>query len=219
MRTLAATLLFACAGCAVTPAPSWQADTHDALDAFSAAYLAGNSRAADRYFRDARSAVAGTGRPDLVARVDLYRCAMGTAALDYDACTGIEANDADLTETDRAYGAFLSGKAEAPQAAKLPEQYRAVAVAKDADVVAALGKIKEPVSRLVASGALFRASRLSPDGLAVAVDTASEQGWRRPLAAYLNVQLKLAEQGGNAAAVAALRKRIDLVLATEGRQE
>jgi len=220
MRMPAAALLIACAGCAVAPAPAWQADTRDALDAFTAAYLAGNSRTADRYFRDARSSIGGTGRPDLVARVDLYRCAIGTAALDYEACTAADANQGDLAESDRAYAGFLAGKPAPADVGKLPDQYQSVAGAKDDGArLKALRDIDEPVSRLVAAGALFRAQQLSPDGLAVAVDTASDQGWRRPLAAYLNVQLKLAEQGGDAAAVAALRKRIDLVLATDGRQE
>ena len=70
--------------------------------------------------------------------------------------------------------------------------------------------MEDPVSRLVAAGALFRAGELSPDGVALAVDVASEQGWRRPLLAWLNVQLKLAEERGDAAAVEAIRKRLTL---------
>jgi hypothetical protein len=211
---LASILLLAGAGCAVTPAPAWQADVHDALESFKEAYLAGDLRAAGRYFQDARRAAAGTGRPDLVARVDLIRCAIGTAALDFDACKGSEASQADLQEGDRAYAGFLSGKVEAARAALLPEQYRPLAAAKDGNARArALREIEDPVSRLVAAGALFRAGELSPEGVTMAVDTASEQAWRSPLLAFLNVQLALAEAGGDTAMLQALRKRIELVTA------
>jgi hypothetical protein len=205
-------LLLAYAGCSVTPAPAWKSETRDAVDAFTAAYLSGNSKAAARYFQDARTTVSGTGRADLVARVELIRCGVGTAALDFDACAGVAAMLAELTEADRAYAAFLEGKASTAEAGKLPAQYQALAQAKDADSrVKALAGIKDPLSRLVAAGSLFKAGQLSPPGVAIAVDTASEQAWRHPLLAWLHVQAGLAEAAGDAATLKAVRKRIDLV--------
>ena len=43
------------------------------------------------------------------------------------------------------------------------------------------------------------------------VDTASEQGWRRPLLAWLGVQARLAEQAGQTEEAARIRRRMDLV--------
>ena len=208
----AALIALACAGCSVAPTPAWRADAHDALESFTDTYLKGDTKLAERYFSESRAAVAGTGRPDLVARMELIRCGVGTAALDFDACAGYESIQADATETDRAYAGFLAGKFEQQAGAKLPPQYEAIAGEKDADAQnRALRKIKDPVSRLVASGALFRAGRLSPEGIATALDTASEQAWRRPLLAYLNVQAKLAESAGDTAALEVIRKRIELI--------
>jgi primosomal protein N'' len=70
--------------------------------------------------------------------------------------------------------------------------------------------IKDPLSRLVAAGAVFRANRATPQVIAAAVDTASEQGWRRPLLAWLNVQALRAEKAGDTAEAARLRRRIAL---------
>ena len=208
----AALIALACAGCSVAPAPAWKADAHDALESFTEAYLKGDTKLAAQYFSESRAAVAGTGRPDLVARMELIRCGVGTAALDFDACAAYEAIQADATETDRAYAGFLAGKFEQKAGAKLPLQYRAIAGEKDAEAQnLALLNIKDPLSRLVASGALFRAGRLSPDGISAAVDTASEQAWRRPLLAFLNVQAKLAEAAGDTAALELIRRRIELV--------
>jgi hypothetical protein len=57
---------------------------------------------------------------------------------------------------------------------------------------------------------LFRAGRASPAVVRQAVDTASAQGWRRPLLAWLGVQAQLAEKGGDAEEAARLRRRIAL---------
>lgn len=212
MGILAALFAIAGAGCSVAPTPAWQADAHYALESFTEAYLNGDTKLAARYFAESRAAVAGTGRPDLVARMELIRCGTGTAALDFDVCSGYEAIQADATESDRAYADFLAGKFEQMAGAKLPPQYEGVAKAKDADSQnRALREIKDPLSRLVAAGALFRGGRLSPGGISTAVDIASEQAWRHPLLAYLNVQAKLAETTGDAPALEAIRKRIELV--------
>ncbi|HEV8644980.1 MAG TPA: hypothetical protein VGR01_05370 [Burkholderiales bacterium] len=56
-----------------------------------------------------------------------------------------------------------------------------------------------------------RIARLSPTGVATAIDTAAAQGFRSPLPAYLNVQATVAEQAGDAAALATIRQRIELV--------
>jgi hypothetical protein len=50
--------------------------------------------------------------------------------------------------------------------------------------------------------------------MATAVDTASAQGWRRPLLAWLNVQLQRAEKAGDAQEADRLRRRLALVQET-----
>jgi hypothetical protein len=205
-----ALLLCACAGGPTVP--EWQSQSHAALERFTQHYLEGNLQLAQRDFTEARAAVAATGRPELAARVELVRCALGTAALDHDACMTFDTARIDATAEDRAYGDFVVGRLDESDAARLPAQYHGVARTGD-DVARskAMQQIEDPVSRLVAAGVLFRLGQLSPDGLGSAVDTASAQGYRRPLLAYLNVQAKGAESAGDAQALQAIRKRIDLV--------
>ncbi len=167
---------------------------------------------AERSFAETKAAVAASGRPELAARAELVRCALGTAALDVDACMGFESERSDATAEDQAYADFVSGHLREQDASRLPSQYRGVATARDeAARNKAMQKIEDPVSRLVAAGALFRLAQLSPDGLTTAIDTASAQGYRRPLLAYLNVQAKRAESAGDTAALQSIQKRIDLV--------
>lgn len=203
-------LLGACAGGPMPP--EWQLQSHASLERFTQQYLEGSSQLAQGSFAEVKAAVASTGRPELAARAELVRCALGTAALDVDACVAYESARADATAEDRVYGDFVTGHARGQDASKLPAQYRGVATAHD-EVTRnkAMQKIEDPVSRLVAAGALFRLAQLSPDGLSSAVDTASAKGYRRPLLAYLNMQAKRAESGGDTEALQSIRKRIDLV--------
>ena len=74
-----------------------------------------------------------------------------------------------------------------------------------------LGTVQDPLSRLVAAGVLFRSGRASPAVIEIAIDTASAQGWRRPLMAWLGLQLERADAAGDQNAAAALRRRLAIV--------
>jgi hypothetical protein len=199
------------AACASSPQiPGWQGNATSALDRAIAAYLAGDTRIADVEFERARAEVARTGRPDLLARVELIGCAARVASLVFERCEGFERLKPDADAAERAYADYLAARLLPQDVALLPPQHRAVAIASvGADAaVESLRSIEDPLSRLVAIGVLFQAGRASPSAIALAVDTASSQGWRRPLLAWLNVQLELAEKAGNAEEVERLRRRI-----------
>jgi hypothetical protein len=67
------------------------------------------------------------------------------------------------------------------------------------------------LSRLVAAGVLFETNRADPQVVQIAIDTASAQGWRRPLLAWLSVQLKRVEAAGANDEAQQLRRRIAIV--------
>ncbi len=228
---VAAALLVACASGPVPP--QWRLDARGALDAFESAWLRGQSRVAAQEFARARSALASTGDARLVAQAELTRCALQVASLDFDDCPGFRPLAQDAGAAARAYAAYLGGQWERLDATLLPAPHRAVlaqhraasaqlgaapgqaaqgAQAEHAAQGATLAAIDDPLSRLVAAGALFRTGRIAPAGIAEAVDTASAQGWRRPLLAWLGVQEKRAQAAGDAQATDAIRRRIELVL-------
>jgi hypothetical protein len=101
---LAITLLLgACAN--TPPTPNWQGSAFAALNSFSSAYLEGNSRVADFEFQRAQGEVARTGRPDLMARLALVRCAVQVASLVLDTCDAYNALAADALPTENNYAA------------------------------------------------------------------------------------------------------------------
>lgn len=206
-----AALMSACASKPVPP--EWQANAHGALKDFSAAYLTGNSRVANLEFARARSEIASTGRADLIARAELVRCAVRAASLEFDNCVGMAVLADDAGPTERAYAAFLNGRWQGLDVAALPTQHRALVTAgNEAARNAALAGPQDPLSQLVGAGVLFQMGQLAPLGIAAAVNTASEQGWRRPLLAWLGVQARRAEAAGDADAKARIQRRMDLII-------
>ncbi|MEY3460813.1 MAG: hypothetical protein RLZZ03_466 [Pseudomonadota bacterium] len=201
-------------GCANRPpVPDWQMDAKGASERFVKAYAAGNSRVETLEFAKALSALASTGRPDLLARLELLRCATRVASLVFEPCVGFEALRADALPAERAYADYLAGQLAAGDAALLPPAQQSVASAAPAAQVAALQNVDEPLSRLVAAGVLLRRGQASPAVLVQAAETASAQGWRRPLLAWLGAQAWRAEQAGDALEAARLRRRMDLATA------
>lgn len=135
------------------------------------------------------------GEPEeLVARAELLRCAAQAASLALtQACPPFEALQQDAAGPEKAYANYLLGRPlAADELALLPPAQRPVATAlaqsSAANAAALLKGVEDPLSRLVAAGTLFRAGQAGREVVALAVDAASAQGWRRPLMAWLTVQ-------------------------------
>jgi hypothetical protein len=204
-------LLGACAG---KPVPDWQINAKDATERASNAYLAGNTRVAEQEFLYARNEVARTGRIDLLARVELTRCAAQVASLVLDECTAFDKLRQDAPAAEIAYADYLAARIQPQDVALLPAQHRRVAAVSPDNAAAALQGIEDPLSRLVAAGVLLQGKRASPAVLSEAVKTASAQGWRRPLLAWLGVQAMRAEQAGDSEESQRLRRKMSLVEGT-----
>lgn len=198
-------LLTACAS--APPTPDWQLEAKSAMDRAVAAYLEGDSRVEQAEITRARAALARTGRADLLANAELLRCATRVASGVFEPCAAFEALRTDVTAPQRAYGDYLRGQLQPQDAALLPEAQRGVA---GGSTAAALEQ-KDPLSQLVAAGVLLQAGKGSNALSEAAVNTASAQGWRRPLLAWLGLQLKQAEQGGQTAEMTRLQRRIALI--------
>ena len=211
--TLALVLALLLTACYSTPPPpDWKLNAVSLLEQFQARWLEGDGKIAEIALDKARAEIARSGRLDLLARAELAACATRAAALDFSACGGYEKLAKEAAPNDTAYARFLGGDWAGLDAALLPAHYADLVKARD-DAAAnrAVSEIKDPLPRLIAAALLFKTGRANPSSLAGAVDTASERGWRRPLLAWLNVQLQRAGAAGDSAAAAHLRRRIDLI--------
>lgn len=208
-------LLGAClalAGCSSQPpVPDWQITAHDSAQRAVAAFLQGRPRVDALEWQRARAATARTGDAVLLARLELLHCAAEVASLQLGPCAPFEALRADAALAERAYADYLQGRMDASQRALLPAAQQAVAAAAPGQAGTALQGVADPLSRLVAAAVLLQTGRADPAVMVLATETASAQGWRRPLLAWLLVQQQRAQAAGAAAEVARLQRRIDIV--------
>lgn len=200
----AAMLLTACGN--NPPVPDWQMNAQSSIERSTAAYMSGNARVEAAEYQRAREALTSTGKVDLMIRAELIRCAARVASLVFEDCAGYDKLSQDAGPADRAYAAYLSGRASTADIALLPPQHQPVAAGSSTTQA-----ITDPLSKLVASGVLLRTGKATPQVLSDAVDTASAQGWRRPLLAWLGVQAMRAEKSGDTTEAQRIKRRIDLV--------
>lgn len=191
------------------PVPDWQANAHAALNAHAEAWLAGRDRVAAQELAIARRETARTGNAALLARIELTACAIRLASLETGDCPAFQQLAQDADAAARTYADYLAGRWQGIDAAQLPPAQRGVPGG--ADDLAILQSIEEPLSLLVAAGALLRAGRLSPPGIALAIESASRQGWRRPLLAWLGLDRDRLAAAGDTAGAAERQRRMDIV--------
>lgn len=207
-------LLLTATACATDPPPPvWRAESKAWLDTAVDSYLRGDTRAAGAALSHARREVASSGRLDLAARVELAWCAAHVASTVYEPCTGFEPLRPDAGQALQAYAAYLDGRIASSAGRLLPDAHRVIATGQlDGPAAAAqLRTLHDPLSRLVAIGVLFRLGRADTEIISIGVDTASERGWRRPLLAWLKVQVAALEHTGRAQEATVVRRRIELI--------
>lgn len=199
-------------GCAAgSPPVDWQLASKGAIERAVAAYLEGNPRVEAAELAQARLEISSTGRVDLMARAELLSCASRVASLVFEPCAGFEKLRADAPPAERAYADYLAGKLPLQDINLLPKDQQISAQATFSQSQIAIEKISNPLAKLVAAGTAFQAGTASPELVQAAVDAASSQGWRRPLLAWLGVQLKLFEASANVAEIARVQRRMALV--------
>jgi hypothetical protein len=164
------------------------------------------------HFKKAVEEIKKSGDLDLLARAYLTRMAMETAVLEKmqdDEFLKVEAVEPHPENAN--FHAFLTGQPDRVQERLLPSQYHGVlkllTQGKMEGLAGALTEIKDPASRLIASGICVRQGRSDEGVLKTAIETASQNGWKKALLVYLErLQGFYAEQGRTDKATATMQK-------------
>ncbi len=213
LKALALAGALALAACGSPPPPAdWRLNALGSAERATEAWLRGDSAIEAVEFERARQATASSARPDLMARLQLLRCASRVAALELAPCEGYVPWAGSAAAPEQAYARYLAGQSLPDDAPLLPAAHRPLLSAQPPAQAAALASMPDPLARLVAAGVLLQRGEITPEAVTVAVDTASERGWRRPLLAWLGVQQKRAVAAGDAAAQARIAQRLQLLM-------
>lgn len=201
-------VLAACS--AKPPVPDWKLESQSASDRAVKAYLKGEMRVAEVEWGNAFKEVAATGQPAPMARMALLQCAVQTAALELGECPRYVRYAGGAAAPEQAYARYLQAQHSAADLPHLPVAQQAVGLQ-----LLSRGKVAlpdaEPLSRLTAAGVALRAGAIDRQGVAQAIQIASEQGWRRALMAWVLVAQRMAQEVGDDAAAQALALRLQVL--------
>ena len=186
-RLRAALVAFGLAACGNNPpVPDWQMNARGALEAPRALSVRRQPDPEDVSSRPHRRLPHRSGRP--AARLELARCATRVASTVLEVCAGFEALRADAGPPERTYAAYLAG-----QAGRRPGwRCCRCSIARSPHHPMPshrLQEVADPLARLVAAGVLTcKPGAPTRTDHRAGFRTASAQGWRRPLLAWLGVQ-------------------------------
>lgn len=203
-------LCISIAACSSTPAPKdWSANTFSGQQSATKYLLLGETKKAQAAINQLRKDLAATARTDLAAKTELALCAIEQASLKMPPCEAFEKLKIDAQASELAYAQFLSGEWLGLQNTLLPPQYQSMVVhpAPESQLIA----IESPISRLIAGSVLLQRNQLSAQGLELMVYTASQEGWRKPVLAWLNVQLNIFEKNNDTVRANQVKRRIQML--------
>lgn len=211
-------LLLLLGGCSSKPTPGWIVAGSQQLDSFKHHFLTGAQPVvAERHFRRAVEEIKKAGDLDLLGKAWLTRMALQIAVL-----TDMEEGEYQKVAAAKAVPAngyfylFLKGENAAVDRSLLParycafiEAYRSGSLVETERRITAMAD--DPLSLLIAAGIAVRHNMESETILRAAVDTASRNGWKRALLAWLERLHAFHDTAGDGAKAAAVRQRIDLM--------
>lgn len=213
---LLAILLLLMGGCGGKPTPTWIAAGHQQLESFKGEFLTGAApRLVDLRFQKVQRELKKGGDLDLLQKAWLTRMALQVASRETMEPGDYPALEAALAvPPHRAFYRFLAGEKEL-EAELLPVAYRpfwqTLKAGGSGEAAQRLTAIEDPLSRLIAAGVAARHLPPHERLLLTAVDTASENGWQRPLLAWLKELKGFYESTGDKAKAEMIGRRIALI--------
>lgn len=218
MKRLIAACVVICAllGCFGGPrAPDWLATAVSRLEQFEKEYLGGRMDVAELNFSLAVAEVKKSGDLDTLGQVYLTKMALETALLSsMNEEDFLNVNAASPSVKSENYYRFLQGRWQEVDISLLPQEYRSFAArCKEGkgQHVDALKDISQPLSRLIACAIDTMHNGEDEGVLTVAVDTASQQGWKRALIVYLERLAAYYDKRGDRLQAARVRTRLAII--------
>jgi hypothetical protein len=207
---------FLLAGCSAKSVPDWIKTSHNQLESFKKHYLRGSDRLAEIDFQKTVSEIKSGGDLQLLQIAYLTRYALMVAVLesfddkDYRKLEAVEPHSENIS-----FHAFLQGAFDRVDEQYLPPQYRqflrAFKNGKQSDIDLAITAIEDPLSRLIASGLAVQKQFYHEKTILTAIQTSSEQGWKKALLAYLQKLRDFYTSINEQKKAVATQQRIDLI--------
>jgi hypothetical protein len=181
--------IYSCGGS--QPIPQWKDTASRQLENYKINFLTDKEDIDEPHFIKARNAISSNNDLQLLAKAYLMKYALHTAVLeDFDDSDFLRIDKLEPNVSNRAYYDLLKGNISQLNETKLKLAYQKLLhLMRDKNLSVAakeIASIDDPLSRLIACGIWLKYMPYDENIIKLAIDTASQDGWRRPLWAYLN---------------------------------
>jgi len=219
MRKIICLMMFSIllVGCGSSkPVPDWTYASFNQLDNYKKSCLIGKERIAEAYFNKAVDEIKSSGDLDILARAYLTKYAVQVAVLEaFDGREYLRIDAVEPVLQNKNFYSFLKGAFDNVDEKLLPKQYagflRAFQSGKKDDVAHEISKMDNPLSKLIAIGLLVKKDKNDEIDLKLAIDIASENGWKKALLAYLGKLQSFYKTNNQPGKAAHVEDRIQLI--------
>jgi hypothetical protein len=183
-------MLFLICACGSKQIPEWKDTSARQLENYKYYFLTDKEATSEPHFVKAKKAIASSNDLNLLGTVYLTKYALYVSILrDFDDTEFLRINKLQPNAKNFSYYNFIKGYFHAADYYLLPAHYsKLLKPAQNKDLAAALSEISsidDPLSRLVACGVWVKYLPYDENILQIGINTSSDNGWGRPLFAYL----------------------------------
>jgi len=217
LSTILATLI---SGCASGPeVPNWKTNSARQLNAYGIALLEGDKRKANIAYKSARRSISSTGNLELAARLEIAKCGYLLATTTPECFFSREHPYFKYaSEKDLSFLNFINGTWTNINQQKLETKYsNLIKVTDNTALTRNLQSISDPISKLIASSALHKKGKITPEIIQYAIVVSSEQGLRNSLEKWLYIALKDAHLSKSKTLTDKYKAQLHFLLENESR--
>ncbi len=183
-------LIFLICACGSKQIPEWKDTSSKQMESYKHYFLTNKESLSEPHFAKAKKAIARSNDLNLLGTAYLIRYALYISVLeDFDDTDFLQINKLQPDAINFSYYNFIKGNFFAADNFLLPAHYsRLLKPAQNRDLgiaVIEISSIEDPLSRLVACGVWVKYLPYDENILQIGINTSAENGWGKPLFAYL----------------------------------
>jgi len=209
-------ILFLICACSSKQIPEWKDTSSKQLESYKHYFLTDKESTSEPHFVKAKKAIASSNDLNLLGTAYLTRYALYVSVLeDFDDTEFIRINKLQPDAINFSYYNFIKGNFQTADYNLLPAHYsNLLKPAQDKDLATAvieINSIDDPLSRLVACGVWVKYLPYDDNILQIAVNTAADSGWGKPLFAYLTKLQQYYLNHNETAKAEIIKERLELL--------
>ena len=184
-------IIFLICACGSKQIPEWKDTSSKQLESYKHYFLTNKETSSEPHFLKAKKAIARSNDLNLLGTAYLIRYALYISVLeDFDDTDFLRLNKLQPDARNFSYYNFIKGNFQTADYNLVPSHYsKLLKAAQCKDLVMAIREIRsiaDPLSQIVACGVWVKYLPYDENILQIAINTAAENGWGKPLFAYLN---------------------------------